>query len=89
LGKPVKEEDIQAMTTHLSFDKMKSNPAVNKQELVEDCNKLYEGNVASSAFMRQGKAGNWKSHLSDEQVKRFQEWERKWLEGSDLKFSYE
>lgn len=35
LGKPVKEEDIPALTDHLSFDKMKKNDAVNKHEAVE------------------------------------------------------
>jgi len=38
--------------------------------------------------MRQGRSGNWKSHLSPEQVERFQKWEQKWLEGSDLQFNY-
>lgn len=39
--------------------------------------------------MRQGKSGNWKQHLSEEQVRRFQEWERRGLEGTDLNFTFE
>jgi hypothetical protein len=40
-------------------------------------------------FMRKGKTGNWKDHFSPEVTKRFEEWERKHLQGSDLKFVYE
>ncbi len=35
LGKPVAEKDMDALCTHLSFDKMKNNAAVNKQEWVD------------------------------------------------------
>lgn len=35
-----------------------------------------------------GKVGDWQRHLSQSQVADFEEWERKHLEGSDLKFSY-
>ena len=35
LGYPVSEQSIPALLDHLSFDKMKKNAAVNKQEIVE------------------------------------------------------
>ena len=35
LGKPVAERDIPALADFLSFDKMRSNPAMNKQDSVE------------------------------------------------------
>ncbi len=38
--------------------------------------------------MRKGKSGQWRSELSDEKIGRFEAWERRWLEGSDLKFEY-
>jgi hypothetical protein len=39
--------------------------------------------------MRKGQAGDWKNHLTPEMVDRFEKWEAKWLEGSDLKFEYQ
>ena len=39
--------------------------------------------------MRKGETGDWKNHLSEEQVKRIQQWEEQHLKGSDLKFVYE
>ena len=40
------------------------------------------------AFMNKGKTGNWKKHFTPELEKRFEEWETRELEGSDLKFEY-
>ena len=39
--------------------------------------------------MNKGKTGNWRNKLTPEMVKRFEEWESKGLEGSDLKFVLE
>jgi hypothetical protein len=35
LGKPVAEKDIPQLAEFLSFDKMKKNPAANKQDIVD------------------------------------------------------
>ena len=35
LSRPVAEENIPSLVDHLSFDKMKKNKSVNKQEFVE------------------------------------------------------
>ena len=35
LGYPVSEENIPSLVDHLSFDKMKKNKSVNKEEFVE------------------------------------------------------
>ena len=35
LGKPVAETDVPALADFLSFDKMRNNPAMNKQDSVE------------------------------------------------------
>ena len=40
-------------------------------------------------FMRKGKAGDWKNHFDQETQRKFQNWEQKWLEGTDLAFRYE
>ncbi len=35
LDLPLKDDDVSVLASHLSFDKMKDNAAVNKKELVE------------------------------------------------------
>ena len=42
-----------------------------------------------AAFMRKGQTGGWKKHLTPDMVERFEMWEAKWLDGSDLKFEYQ
>ena len=41
-----------------------------------------------AGFMRKGKTGGWKNHFDAETIEKFNKWERKWLEGTDLKFCY-
>jgi len=91
LGKPVPENKISSLVDHLSFDKMKSNKAVNKEELVKASQKeIKDDNKTDAAvFMRKGEVGDWKNHLTPELEKKFQKWENKWLKDSDLKFKYE
>ena len=40
-------------------------------------------------FINKGKVGNWKNHLDEEMIAKFESWEQKWLKDSDLKFVYE
>ena len=41
-----------------------------------------------TSFLRSGKSGNWKKHLTKEMEQKFDAWEKKWLEGSNFKFDY-
>ena len=52
-------------------------------------NKLFEQDSELTSFMQQGKTGAYREGLSAETIKRFQEWEKKWLEGTDLRFQYD
>ena len=45
--------------------------------------------VSAGKFMRKGETGDWRNHLSPEQVERISEWERKNLAGTDLTFVYD
>ena len=40
-------------------------------------------------FMRKGKTGDWKNHLSQGQEQRITEWEEKNLQGTGFEFVYE
>ena len=40
-------------------------------------------------FMRKGETGDWKNHLTQEQLQRITEWERTNLQGTGFEFVYE
>ena len=39
--------------------------------------------------MRKGETGDWRNHLTEEQLQRIIHWEKENLEGSDLEFVYD
>jgi len=40
-------------------------------------------------FIDKGTTGRWKENFNEETIKRFEEWEAKWLRGTELSFTYE
>lgn len=92
LEKDISKEDITKFAFHLSFENMKKNSAVNKQDYAEYLKKLYkdqygkEEPIENLQFMRKGKIGNWKEHLSEEVLERFKKWEADALKDSDYSF---
>ena len=84
LGKEFEDEKIEALVDHLSFEKMKTNTAVNKAG--------YEKHMAHSKggrFMRKGEIGDWKNHFTTEMNKRMDEAIEKYLKPIGLEFQYE
>ena len=39
--------------------------------------------------MNKGKSGRWKTEFDEATIKRFEEWEAKWLKDTGLSFQYE
>ncbi|XP_017058596.1 luciferin sulfotransferase-like [Drosophila ficusphila] len=67
---------LQKLCDHLTFDKMRSNMAINLP-------KPY------SKFIRNGKIGDWRNHMGNEMSERFDEWIELHFRGSGLSFDYE
>lgn len=90
LEKPLNEEQIKILAEHLSFDKMKTNKAVNKEETLEACREKGVAKTDKDAkFMRKGQVGDWRNHFTPQLEERFKAWEEKSLIGSDLKFTFD
>ena len=51
--------------------------------------KLQKNHQQTGDFIDKGTTGRWKENFSEETIKRFEEWEAKWLEGTGLSFTYE
>jgi len=72
------------LTKHLHFSSMSQNEAVNMEPLKRLGIMPKEGN-----FIRKGKTGDWMNHFSPELNQRIDQWIKKNMEGSDLKFTME
>lgn len=65
---------------------MKSNPAVNRESTIATVKKFNPfGNsvVIEGEFIRNGNIGQWKSSMSNEMIKKFDEWTQQNLKNCD------
>jgi len=88
LQKPMTDQDALKLADHLSFKNMKNNKAVNKEDFLEKDIQAKLG-VQTGKFMRKGEVGDWRNHLTEEQLEKMKKWEEKYLSGSDFQFVYD
>ncbi|KAG8249245.1 hypothetical protein J6590_022230 [Homalodisca vitripennis] len=84
LGKDLTDEQVATLCDHLSFEKMRSNPAVNQEEYVNISKQI--GCSQRGEFMRSGKVGEGKEKFSPDWAKRFDQWSEENLRGTGLSF---
>jgi hypothetical protein len=83
VGTDYPDEKLDQLKEHLSFENMKKNPYVNRSDLLDWLGSTVEDRTI---FMRKGKAGGYKEEMSEEYVKKFDEWIQKKLKGRDHRF---
>ena len=67
VGRSLSDEVIQRIAKHCSFDEMKTNNMVNRENLpIKD---LFD--MSETKFMRKGIIGDWKNHFTEEQSRLF------------------
>lgn len=87
LDKPLAKEQVSILAEHLSFKNMQSNTAVNKEDVTKAMQKMH--GASKGKFMRKGEVGDWRNHLTPEQVSKMESWEAEQLAGSGLEFVYD
>lgn len=82
------DEQLKKLTEYISFDNMKKNKAVNREEDVIRMENLHAKKRFDNeyTFLRKGKVGGYLDELSNEQIKKLDDWAEKTLNGTDLKF---
>jgi len=75
VSKLLNETSMKHICNHLQFDSMRSNEAINLQKILPQ---------RDSKFIRKGKIGDWKNHMTDEMSARFDAWSEENLRGSGL-----
>jgi len=83
----VTDDSVKLLAEHISFKNMRVNPMTNMDGLMQEMAKV-EGNTRESHFIHKGKTGSWVEAFDQETIKRFEEWEAKWLDGTGLSFTY-
>uniref|UniRef100_A0A8D8X4L2 Estrogen sulfotransferase n=1 Tax=Cacopsylla melanoneura TaxID=428564 RepID=A0A8D8X4L2_9HEMI len=73
LGKEISDEQIDKLIDHLSFQKMRDNPATNLEPILAQMNRPADKRESDAKFMRKGVVGNYKNEMSDELIQRFDE----------------
>ncbi|XP_015912284.2 sulfotransferase 1A3 [Parasteatoda tepidariorum] len=80
LKQPLSVEEVDAIVNHCSFESMKTNKMVNRENLpISD---LFD--MTQSKFMRKGIIGDWKNYFTQEQSEEFDEVCSDRLSGCDL-----
>ncbi|XP_015111071.1 sulfotransferase 1C4 [Diachasma alloeum] len=76
-------ENLDILVDHLSFSKMKANPAVNKEGWIAYI-KQFDLTTEPGKFMRSGKVNQWKAVMTPVMSQKFDEWTVNHLKFSDL-----
>lgn len=74
LGRDFTQSQIEELCEHLSFESMKKNPAVNKEDEVKSLKEAAgeEFSPEDFSFIRKGKIGAYKEELSAEEIKKLE-----------------
>ncbi|KAK5638155.1 hypothetical protein RI129_012450 [Pyrocoelia pectoralis] len=83
---PLSEEQLEKLCAHLSFKSMKSNPAVNFEQVINE-RKRYNPTINGS-FIRSGKVQGYKEEMSPKLISEFDEWIKKNIENTDFDERY-
>ncbi|XP_034117394.1 luciferin sulfotransferase [Drosophila nasuta] len=74
------EDSLKRICDHLQFDSMRGNAALNLEKILPQ---------PGTKFIRNGKIGDWRNHMTDEMSARFDAWSEEHLRGSGLTFDYD
>uniref|UniRef100_A0A7M5V297 Sulfotransferase domain-containing protein n=1 Tax=Clytia hemisphaerica TaxID=252671 RepID=A0A7M5V297_9CNID len=89
LGKEITDEDVAKIVDFTNIENMKKNPMSNLEERINMIKRSQNNTEEKGTFINKGKTGGWKTAFTQETIQRFEEWEKKHLEGTGLSFIYE
>lgn len=86
LNKPINDDQLDDLYDYLSFSSMKKNRSVNMEPVLETRIGVEIKEDLFQAFIRNGRVGDWKTHMSPEMSKRFDDWIEENTRGTGLTF---
>ncbi|XP_012265273.2 luciferin sulfotransferase [Athalia rosae] len=84
-GKNLTSDQLTTLTQHLSFSSMRENPAVNNDQLSAHVQKILQ-TKREGKFMRSGAMDQWKTVMTSELTKKFDDMTARKLEGTGLSY---
>uniref|UniRef100_A0A146MEA5 Sulfotransferase family cytosolic 1B member 1 n=4 Tax=Lygus hesperus TaxID=30085 RepID=A0A146MEA5_LYGHE len=87
LEKDLTDDQVQQLEDHLSFQKMRQNPTVNLQPVLQAKNGPEFKQEGDQTFIRKGQVGDWRNYLSEDVSNRFDKWIKENIEGTGLTFT--
>lgn len=85
LDKPLKDDEVQAVAEHCSFERMSQNKAVN----YDHWRKLGFVNLEEGPFLRKGQVGDWRNYFTQEMDATMNAWIKDKFGNSGMKFVYQ
>lgn len=74
LGKTLNDDEVLKLEDHLSFESMKTNKSVNNEDEGREMAELFKNGSENIRFIRQGKVGGYKTDMSPQLIRQFDEW---------------
>ncbi|RZB73451.1 amine sulfotransferase [Asbolus verrucosus] len=87
LEKTYTEEEFDQLCDFLSFGKMRDNRGCNMEGILDTKHGQGFFNRIGDHFIRKGKIGDWKNHMTPELAKRFDDWIEENTKGTGLTFN--
>ncbi|KAJ6643608.1 Amine sulfotransferase [Pseudolycoriella hygida] len=88
LGCCYTDEQLKVLTEFVSFKNMKKNKAINREEDVARMEEKFGKKRPNPGFtfLRKGKVGTYHEDLTEDQIKKFDDWIEEKLKDSDFRF---
>ena len=75
-GKNYTEDELKKLENYLCFSNMKNIKSLNFEGFVDKLRDDQKCSTAQSEFIRKGEAGGYRNEMSEETVKKFDDWSR-------------
>lgn len=86
LEKELREEDVDAVVRQATFEKMKTDPRANYEQIIKD---EFGTRNDKGHFLRKGAVGDWKNYLTVDQSERFDKIFHRNMKNVPLKFIWD
>ncbi|XP_017774558.1 PREDICTED: sulfotransferase 1C2-like [Nicrophorus vespilloides] len=86
MEKSLSDDEVDKLEDFLSVENMRKNPGCNMAPILDSLMGENYLEKTGKSFIRKGKVGDWKTHMSPDLSRRFDEWIRRKTEGTGLSF---
>lgn len=75
-GKNYSDDELKNLESYLTFSNMKNVKSLNLEEYYQKMQEVQKRSVSKNEFLRKGETGGYRSEMSEETIKKFDDWSR-------------